>query len=243
MGIKNLIKLVNKTFAISKTKITDYKNKRVAIDTNLLIYKLIYTIRKNKLVITFEYSMKQKLEAFKKYNITPIFVFDGLHIQLKQTCINKRKEQAAKYCKFDTVITTKDINEAKTLIQSYNYQIIHEEEEADIILSRLARKNKIDYVISDDMDILLFGAPHVILLKDFTINTKLFITEINSKKLLQDLIITRKELIDIGIMLGCDYCESVKNVGPVKAYDIIVNNKQWKKPNNYNQVVKYFLDK
>lgn len=249
MGIKNLMKLVNQTNAIKKTKITNYKNKTVGIDTNLLLYKQVYAIRKNghdildknNNKITHIHTMKQKLDAFKKYNITPIFVFDGLQPKLKQDTITKRELLAKKYYRFNFKITTTEINDVKQLINSYNYQIIQQNEEADITLARLAKTHKIDYVISDDMDIILFGAPYVILLKDFTVNTKLFITEINTRKLLDNLIITRRELIDIGIMLGCDYCDSAKNIGPVKAYDIIINNKSWPKPKYYDQVVEYFM--
>ena len=49
MGIKNLMKLIRKyaSESIKKTKIDEYKDKIIGIDTNLMLYKLIYGIRTN----------------------------------------------------------------------------------------------------------------------------------------------------------------------------------------------------
>ena len=49
MGIKNFMKITQKYSpkSIIYTKITDYKNKIMAIDANLMIYKMIFGIRKN----------------------------------------------------------------------------------------------------------------------------------------------------------------------------------------------------
>ena len=78
MGIKNLIKIITKFApeAISYKKITDYKNKTLGIDANLMIYKLIFAIRRggydiehNGIKVTHLHGMLQKLIGFKKYNI------------------------------------------------------------------------------------------------------------------------------------------------------------------------------
>ena len=86
MGVKNLMKLLEKKVpgSISYKKITDYKNKKFGVDANLLIYKIVFAIRKNgydlkkgDIITTHIHGFLQKLIAFKKYNIKTIFVFDS----------------------------------------------------------------------------------------------------------------------------------------------------------------------
>lgn len=258
MGIKNLIKLVHKYSknSISHTSILDYKNKIIGIDTNLMIYKMVYAIRKNgydlknkNIITTHIHTMLLKLLKFKQYNIKPIFVFDGKQPKMKEGELVRREQHAIKmytsdpkkYYMYKTKITNKELNDCKKLISLFGYPIIQSSVEADIELGRLVKSGSIQYVASDDMDILL-TSPKVKLLKNFTVDSKKKIVEIDCSKLLKDLKITQKELIDISIMLGCDYCPSSKNIGPVKAYDIIINKKPWTKPKLYNKVQQYFLD-
>ena len=76
MGIKFLIKIIEKYSpeAITYTKINNYNNHILAIDANLLIYKMIYAIRKqgydlkngNK-IVTHIHALLLKLFGFKKY--------------------------------------------------------------------------------------------------------------------------------------------------------------------------------
>lgn len=257
MGIKNLIKLINKYSpdSIKNTKITKYKNKTIGIDTNLMIYKMVYAIRKNgydlknkNIITTHIHTMLLKLLKFKYYNIKPIFVFDGKQPKMKEQTLKQREEQAIKLYKSDpkkyymykTKITDKEINEIKNLIILFGYPVIQSSGEADIELGKLVNGGSIKYVASDDMDILL-TSPKVKLLKNFTVNPTKTMQEIDCNELLHTLKITQKELIDIGIMLGCDYCQSSKNIGPVKAYSIITKKKQWSKPTRYNEIQKYFL--
>ncbi len=65
------------------------------------------------------------------------------------------------------------------------------------------------------MDCLTFGAG--ILLKGVK-TKKENIIEVNLKDLLQELELSMDEFIDFCILCGCDYCDSVENMGPVRAY-------------------------
>ena len=73
MGVKNFMKFVEKYApkAVKKTKIIDYKNKTIGIDMNLMIYKMIYAIRKNgydltndNIVVTHIHSFLMKIKNF-----------------------------------------------------------------------------------------------------------------------------------------------------------------------------------
>lgn len=243
MGVKNLIKFIKKYSpdAINYTNIINYKNKTIGIDANLLLYKLIYAIRANgydltngDIIITHIHALLLKLLAFKYYNINAVFVFDSLAPEIKYYTLEERKKTRQKlinkykksmtdkgkrifyYIKSD--ITLQEINDCRELINIFDYTIIDAKEEADAQLVQLYKANLIDFIASDDMDILLFGGE--ILLKNFSVAKNKKIQEINLKKLLESADISQDQLIKIGILMGTDYCD-IKNISPSKAYHLV----------------------
>lgn len=244
MGIKNLMKIITKYApdAITYTTINKYKNKTIAIDANLMIYKMVYAIRlngydikNNNIIVTHIHSLLLKIRGFIKYNITPIFVFDNIAPSIKQLTLDKRKEfhnimnikyykavtqdEKKKYYFAKSEITYKEIKECIELIKLFNYTVIEAPEEADSQLANLMKNNKVDYIATDDMDILVFGGNKI--LKNFTVSDKKKIQEINLDVFKKSAKLTQNQLIDLGILLGCDYCPCMKGIGPVGAYNKI----------------------
>jgi flap endonuclease-1 len=243
MGIKKLIELIKKNAcsSIQEKTILDYKNAVIGIDGNLLIYKLVLAIRSsgkdiknNNTIVTHIHALLVKLLAFHKYKIVPIFVFDNRTPEIKINEINKRSEQKQKLIEkykqsntdkdkrilyyINSRITEEEFEECRFLIEMFNFPIIDAYEEADSQLAYLYKAKLVDYIASDDLDILLFGGGKI--LKNFTIDKTKKITEINLKKLLSEMKITQKQLINIGILLGSDYCQN-KNISPNKAFALI----------------------
>jgi len=272
MGIKNLTKFIQKyaPSAISYTNIKKYKNSVIGIDANLMIYKLIYGIRTNgydlmnqDVIITHIYTLLMKIYAFRKYNINPIFVFDSgsPKIKLKTLEIREktRKKLAEKYKKSKSKkgkriyfytksdISDREINDCKELLEIFNYTIIDAKEEADSELAELYKKKIIQYIASDDMDILLFGGG--VLLKNFSVSENRLIQEINLQKILDELSITQKQLIQIGVLLGSDYSYN-KTYSISKTYELIKTHKKIEKfPKSilselkgYEDAVNYFIN-
>ena len=255
MGVKNFIKFIEKYSpnAIKYTNINDYKNKTIGFDATLLIYKLVYGIRVNgydimngDIIVTHIHSLLLKLMAFLKYNINPVFVFDSYAPEIKYQTLEDRKKtkdlMIKKYKHSETTegkriyyyvksdITKQEIEDCKELINIFNYTIIDAKEEADAQLVQLYENHLIDYIASDDMDILLFGGE--ILLKNFTVAKNKKIQEINLKIILHDAKINMDQLIQIGILMGTDYC-NIKNLSPTKAFNTV----------NENLIDKNFYDK
>ncbi len=247
MGVNNLMNLI-KTYApkaIKYKNISDYKNKTLGIDANLMLYKIVMAIRrggqdikKGDVVTTHIHGLLQKIIGLRKYNITPVFVFDSSFPDIKKETLKKRKrvregykkkyddamimnlqDEKKKYFYLQSDITDKEIKDVRNLIKIFGYQIIDSKEEADSELAALSKKGVIDGVITDDLDILLFGGKNI--LKMFSIDKKKQIQEVDLDVLLKELDITQKQLIDIGIITGCDYCTKVKGIGPIKAYKLI----------------------
>ena len=274
MGIKNLIKLINRYApdSITRRRIFDYQNKVLGIDANLMLYKMVYAIRRNgydlknnDIIVTHVHSMIQKLVAFKKYNIVPIFVFDGMPPAIKEQTLKDRKafktymmqkyykavtqDEKKKYYYMKSDITMDEIDDIKKLISIYGYTYIDSVEEADSQLAYMSKVGQLDGIVTDDLDILVFGGK--IVLKNFSVAKNKWIDEINLDKLLDKLGIKLEQLIDIGILLGCDYCPTVTGVGPIKSYHMIKDHKDLQNLVNkgiinltidWKHAKRYFLD-
>ena len=90
MGIKNLNKLLKQyctNQSIQKITFQQLANTRIAVDASIYMYKYI---EKEELVE----KMNLLISVFtKKYNITPVFVFDGKPPEEKKELIDKRREK------------------------------------------------------------------------------------------------------------------------------------------------------
>ena len=258
MGIKNFYKFIEKycPSAIKSTNITDYKKSIIGIDANLMVHKIVFAIRKNGydiqnngINVTHIHGLLLKFKVFEKLNIKPVFVFDGEMPAIKSGEINKRKifwqklnekyvtTQDKKYYYAKSPITDLELEECKKLIRICGYNVIEAPEEADSQLAQLIKNNLINYVASDDMDILLFGSD--ILLKKFTTSSKKKIQEINLETLKSILNISQNDLIKLGVLLGSDYCDNTP-ISINKAYKIIKNIEPNDIENKCGQAIEHF---
>lgn len=82
---------------------------------------------------------------------------------------------------------------------------------------------------SDDMDTLCFDTP--ILLKKLMLSEqkKEPVQEIDLQKALEGLSFDRDQFIDLCILLGCDYCDTIPKVGPTTALKLIREHKSIEK--------------
>lgn len=71
------------------------------------------------------------------------------------------------------------------------------------------------------MDTLTFSAPILCRHLTFSEARKTPISEINLEKALEGLEMTMSQFIDLCILLGCDYLEPIKGVGPKSALKLI----------------------
>lgn len=247
MGIKNFFKFISKYSpeSIEITNIKKYQNSIIGIDFNLMLYKLIFSIRRNgydiknnNIIVTHIHALLLKLIKFNQYNILAVFVFDGKPPNIKLNTLKKREiawekmaikfkeakndEERKKYYYLSTGITDQEYIDCKNLIKIFGYPIIESIQEADSQLAYLSKNNLIDYIVSDDLDILLFGGKKI--LKKFSVNDNRKITqEINLDILKETTNFTQDDLIKLGILLGSDYCDN-KTLSITKAYKYIINH-------------------
>lgn len=133
----------------------------------------------------------------------------------------EEKEKLEMYDKRRTKVTAFHTEECKKLLRLMGVPYDTAPSEAEAYCAHLCKSGKVFGVATEDMDALTFGTP--ILLRNFTApsSKRLPVVELNLKVILEDLKMNMDEFIDMCILLGCDYCSSLKGVGPKKARALI----------------------
>lgn len=204
------------------------------------------------------YGIFYKILKFLDNKITPIFVFDGKAPDIKNDTIKRRtekktkakeliknindeeSEQYIKYFKQIFTPTAREYKSLQTMLDLLGIPYIIAPGEADPVCAWLTIRKNPDTgkkyakgVCSDDSDMLTLGAKY--LFKDmlkFIGKTK-NITVINYDRVLVGLNLTHDQFMDLSILLGCDYCENLKDIGSVRSLRLINSHK------NLENVIKF----
>ena len=275
MGIKNLNSiLLKKGIPIYRKKMYELKMSIVAIDFSLFYYRFLYN--KNNPVECF---LKQ-ITMFFKHNILPLYVLDGTAPVAKQFILEKRNSKRQKIIDelnilsqyspsdFDSnedilkkrieklekkciKFNSEDLNKLVTFFNLLGIPVISTNYESDWILSILSKEKLVDYVLSEDSDLLTFGTKRII--RNFSLMNESFnLYELD--EILHYLRISHEQLVEISILCGCDYCSKIKcytcyeSFENIQKYGSIENlyKKNIIKENEYNRflnVKKIFLKK
>lgn len=176
--------------------------------------------------------------------IKPIYVFDGKPPTLKSGELAKRAERredaqkaldkateagdTAEMDKFNRrlVRVTKHHNEeAKSLLKLMGVPYIDSPCEAEAQCAAMVKAGKVYATATEDMDALTFGTNTLLRHLTSSEARKLPVQEFNYEKILKGLEFTSDQFIDLCILLGCDYCESIRGIGPKRAMELITQYK------------------
>lgn len=83
------------------------------------------------------------------------------------------------------------------------------------------KAGKVYATATEDMDALTFGSSVLLRHMTFSEARKMPIQEFHLSKVLEELELGHNEFIDLCILLGCDYCDSIRGIGPKRAIDLI----------------------
>ena len=189
MGIKNLLKLINMYPDLIEEKEKEvFKNKKIAIDISILLYQFVISVRNTGSDLTNKkgeltshiLGLFNKTIRLLENNIIPVFVFDGKPPDLKKKVLDVRRsirkkaeekmamavteEEKIKYFKRSVSISKKELDECRELLDCMGVPYVNAPEEADSQCAWLADQNLVDAVLTEDMDILTFGSPKIIMI-------------------------------------------------------------------------------
>jgi len=134
--------------------------------------------------------------------------------------VAKDQETIVKCERRSVRITKKQNDGAMKLLRLMGVPVVEAPGEAEAQCAELCKGGKVYATATEDMDALTFGTP--ILVRHMTMSKerqkKLNIHEYNLKEALQELDYTMDQFLDLCILMGCDYTESIRGVGPKKAF-------------------------
>ncbi|WP_407355045.1 flap endonuclease-1 [Methanolobus sp. WCC5] len=191
------------------------------------------------------YRMTNIVEA----GVKPVFVFDGKPPDLKLQTILKRTEvrenakikyaeakekglaeEAYKYAQASSRVDATIVEDSRCLLTAMGIPFVDAPSEGEAQAAYMVRKGDADLIASQDYDSLLFGSPRVV--RNLTVSGKRKLPKkniyvdvkpevIDLKENLDELGITRSQLIDIAICVGTDYNEGLEGVGPKTALKLV----------------------
>eukprot|EP00180_Rhodochaete_pulchella_P000521 Plantae.Rhodophyta-Rhodochaete_pulchella.ctg1372.p1 GENE.Plantae.Rhodophyta-Rhodochaete_pulchella.ctg1372~~Plantae.Rhodophyta-Rhodochaete_pulchella.ctg1372.p1 ORF type:complete len:379 (-),score=71.65 Plantae.Rhodophyta-Rhodochaete_pulchella.ctg1372:590-1621(-) len=180
-----------------------------------------------------------------EYGMKPCYVFDGKPPQLKSSELAKRRQQRddaeakaekaaeegdvenlEKYSRRVNKVTPEMTAQCKKLLRLMGVPVVEAPGEAEAQCAELAKSGKVWATASEDMDALTFGTPrlvrHLWAASSATSEKKgMKPLEITLDTALEDLDLSRTAFVDLCILCGCDYTDSIRGVGPTKALQLI----------------------
>lgn len=251
MGIQNLL-LTLKSISTQK-HLESYRNKRVAIDGYCWLHKSIYTLEEKDILSpkpnlsNCMHYLKNRLYPLLKYQIVPIVVFDGAKLPMKlveesrEKTRNKLNEEAkalllrndnnsAKYKKLQAFdISPEMAYEFIKILKEFNIEFFVAPYEADLQLAYLSKINYVDFVITEDSDLLALGCKCVLykLDRNNNIGEEYKYENIKLCKEYDFSMFNEDQFLHFCMLCGCDYFK-MKSVGIKNAYYAIKNNNGYK---------------
>lgn len=179
------------------------------------------------------------------YGIRPVFVFDGPPPELKRAEIAKRRAAREKaQAQYEAAVAAGDlgtawskavsstrltramVDDAKSLLTYLGIPWVQAPSEGEAQAAALARRGEVWAAGSKDYDSLLFGAPRLVrflaigsteFLPSLGRSRKVAPETIDLEENLRTLSLTREQLVDAAILVGTDFFEGIKGIGPKTA--------------------------
>ncbi|KAH3899828.1 probable Flap endonuclease 1 [Saccharomycodes ludwigii] len=131
------------------------------------------------------------------------------------------RQQISKFERRTVKVTREQNEEAKHLLDLMGIPYVNAPCEAEAQCAELAKCGKVYAAASEDMDTLCYKTPFLLRHLTFSEAKKEPIHEINTDLVLKGLDMTLEQFVDLCILLGCDYCDTIRGIGPVTAFKLI----------------------
>lgn len=238
----------NAPAAIRTTDWKQLQGRKVAIDASMSLYQFLIAVRSEGAQLADEdgattshlMGIFYRTIRMVENGLKPLYVFDGKPPDFKGDELKKRSEARAKAEKQKEELretgTAEDIErlerrtvtvsaqqneEAKFLLRLMGIPVVEAPSEAEATCAALASSGKVWAAASEDMDTLTFGAPFLLRHLNAGDQKKNPITELSLEKALEGMELSYAEFVDLCILLGCDYCEPIRGMGPKNAFALI----------------------
>jgi len=251
MGIKGLSQLIgdNAPNAIKENEIKNFFGRKVAIDASMSIYQFLIAVRSAEgaqLTSADGETTSHLIGLFYRTirmvdnGIKPVYVFDGKPPDMKGGELTKRaekREEASKQLALATdagdtaemdklnrrlvKVNKGHTDECKQLLKLMGIPYVEAPCEAEAQCAALVKLNKVYATATEDMDSLTFGSTVLLRYMTYSEAKKMPIKEFHLNNILETMGYTMDEFIDLCILLGCDYCDTIRGIGAKRAKDLM----------------------
>ncbi|CAE8581033.1 unnamed protein product [Polarella glacialis] len=175
--------------------------------------------------------------------IKPVYVFDGKPPELKMHELDARRakrteataslqvaieagdaEGILKSTKATVRVSKEQNEETKRLLRLMGLPVVEAPSEAEATCAALCRDGKVYAAATEDADCLTFGTKILVRNLMAPEAAKKQILEVSLEIALQQLNVTMDQFIDFCILSGCDYCDTLKGVGPSTAIKMLIQH-------------------
>ena len=229
----------------------DLEGRTVAIDAYNTIYQFLSGIRQrdgsplmdqNGNVTSHLSGILYRTSSIVDKGIKPIYVFDGDSSEHKAKTLEQRRaikeeamekweeakaagniEDARKFAIRTSRMSPYILESSKKLLDYMGIPYVQAEGEGEAQGAYMVKQGDAWAVASQDYDCLLFGAPRII--RNLTLSGGLSNLEyLELEKVLNDIDLTREQLIDVALMVGTDFNEGIHGIGAKTGLKLIRNN-------------------
>uniref|UniRef100_A0A0E0L549 Flap endonuclease 1 n=1 Tax=Oryza punctata TaxID=4537 RepID=A0A0E0L549_ORYPU len=233
MGIKGLTKLLadNAPKAMKEQKFESYFGRRIAVDASMSIYQFLIVVGRTGMetltneageVTSHLQGMFNRTIRLLEAGIKPVYSKrEDATKELTEAVEEGDKDAIEKFSKRTVKVTKQHNEECKRLLRLMGVPVVEAPCEAEAECAALCINDKVYAVASEDMDSLTFGAPRFLRHLMDPSSKKIPVMEFEVTKVLEELELTMDQFIDLCILSGCDYCDSIKGIGGQTALKLI----------------------
>ncbi|MBR0471995.1 MAG: flap endonuclease-1 [Methanosphaera sp.] len=229
-------------------EMNDLKGKILTVDASNLIYKFLSTMRQadgtplkdsNGNITSHLSGIFFQTATLISKQVKPVYVFDGKSPQLKSKTVQERievkkesekkyleakesgdMETARKYASRTVHLDKEIIESSKKLLELMGLPYVQAKTEGEAQASYMVAQKDAWAVVSQDYDCLQFGATRM--LRNFRLSQSSKNMEIISlQKTLDDLKLTREQMVDLAMLVGTDFNEGVYGIGAKKGLKLM----------------------
>ena len=229
----------------------DLEGRTVAIDAYNTIYQFLSGIRQrdgsplmdqNGNVTSHLSGILYRTASIVDKGIKPIYVFDGDSSEHKAKTLEQRRaikeeamekweeakaagniEEARKFAIRTSRMSPYILESSKKLLDYMGIPYVQAEGEGEAQGAYMVEQGDAWAVASQDYDCLLFGAPRIV--RNLTLSGGLSNLEyLELNKVLEEIDLTREQLIDVALMVGTDFNEGIHGIGAKTGLKLIRNN-------------------
>ncbi|CAI4036704.1 SMKI16G0235 [Saccharomyces mikatae IFO 1815] len=170
---------------------------------------------------------QQEFDTFKKTTLVPS---GGRNVADSAFLEDELFEQQMKDKRDSDEVTMDMIKEVQELLSRFGIPYITAPMEAEAQCAELLQLKLVDGVITDDSDVFLFGGTKIY--KNM-FHEKNYVEFYDAESILRSLGLDRKNMIELAQLLGSDYTNGLKGMGPVSSIEVIAefgnlkNFKDW----------------